>query len=418
MQKKLIALAIATMASLAAVPALAQSTNVTMYGLVDVGAEIGNSGFGTKTRIQSGQSARSRIGFKGEEDLGNGLKAYFLLEAGFALDNGQATQNSSYTGSTGPMGQGANTGAYTGAPQTTGSYFFQQQALAGLKGNFGQLSIGRQYTPAYLQTVGVDPFSAGLGGQMPAVLNGLPAYGQRYDNSALYVSPNFSGFTGKVMYSSGMENNTNTSLSNTTSEKAGRAWTIAGQYANGPASVGLSYQEAYTTSMNISPPGFLAVNAPELGKAKSWLLDGSWDFNVVKVSALYAEGHTDASTVGRYVDERRWALGLSAPVGANAKIQFTYGDRNDKTVWDADVKFWSLGGEYAISKRTALYAAYTKLKNEDRSVGGVTYGAGWNINSASNTGLQIPTALSFLGLPIMAGSYDPYAFQVGMRHSF
>ncbi len=396
MQKKLIALAIA---GLAAAPAFAQSTNVTMYGVVDAGMEIGNSGFGTKTRVQSGQSAGSRLGFKADEDLGNGLKVFFTLEAGFALDNGQATQHSSVTGGAAPMGQGTNTGAFTGAPQTTGTYFFQRQALAGLKGNFGQLSVGRQYTPAFLQSAAVDPFTAGLGGQMPVVLAGLPAYSQRYDNSVLYVSPNFTGFTGSLFYSSGNENNVNGTTA-TTTEKAGRAWTIAGQYANGPAFAGLSYQESYGSTY--------AAPAIDLAKNKSFVVDGSWDFNVVKASLLYGTGHSDASGAGRTVDERRWALGLSAPLGAAAKVQFTYGRKDDRTAANKDAHFWSLGSEYSLSKRTALYAAYTKMINDDRSTAlGAAAGAGWNINSALNTGLSLTDS-----------NYDPYAFQFGMRHAF
>ncbi len=405
MQKKIIALAIA---GLVAAPAFAQSTNVTMYGLVDAGMEIGNSGFGTKSRVQSGQSAGSRLGFKADEDLGNGLKAFFVLEAGFALDNGQATQHSSVQGGTGPMAAGLNTGASSGAPQTTGSYVFQRQALVGLKGNFGQLSLGRQYTPAFLQSAAIDPFAAGLGGQMPAALAALPAYSQRYDNSVLYVSPNFSGFAGSLMYSTGFENNVNgTSITGATltTEKAGRAWTLAGQYANGPAFAGLSYQEAYGQSVNV----FVAPPVPtDVAKAKSFLVDGSWDFNVVKVSALYATGHTDTPGVGRTTDERRWALGLSAPLGHAAKVQFTYGHRDDRTGADRDAKFWSLGSEYAMSKRTALYVAYTKLTNDDRTTGGgSSNGAGFNINSALNTGLQLSDS-----------NYDPYALQFGMRHAF
>jgi len=405
MQKKLIALAIA---GLAAAPAFAQSTNVTMYGLVDAGMEIGNSGFGTKSRIQSGQSAGSRIGFMGEEDLGNGLKAYFQLEAGFALDNGQSTQHGSVQGSTAPTVQGINTGSSSGAQQTTGSYFFQRVAIAGLKGNFGDLSVGRQYTPAFRQSAAIDPFAAGLGGQMPAALGGLPAYNQRYDNSVLYTSPTFSGFSGALMYSSGYENNVNgTSISGATltTEKAGRAWTIAGQYANGPAFAGLSYQESYGASANIA---VLPPVPTDVAKNKSFLVDGSWDFKVVKVSALYATGHADTPGVGRTVDERRWSLGLSAPLGTSSKVQFTYAHKNDRLASDKDAKFWSLGAERSMSKRTALYVAYTKYINENRTDGlGNAVGANWNINSALNTGLQLRDS-----------NYDPYALQFGMRHAF
>jgi len=368
MQKKLIVLASASvLASAIAAPVFAQSSNVQIYGLVDVGLEVGNSGFGTKTRIQSGQSQGSRIGFKGEEALGNGLAAFFTIESGFSLDNGQTTVNGAI--------------ANTTDSASTAKPLFQRQALAGLKGGWGQLSAGRQYTPAYIITATVDPFSAGLGGQFPAVLRSLPAVSQRYDNSAMYVSPDMSGFKLLSMYSTGYENNTrNTALNN---DRAGEAWTLAGQYANGPAYAGLSYQEAYRTSNAV--------------KAQSWLWVGSWDFKVVKVSALWSEGDTDNSVIN-IVDERNWSVGLSAPLGTAAKLLFTYGDHNDKLAANADARIWSLGGEYALSRRTALYAAYTKIENENASA--------WAIHSALFSGLTTTS------------SYDPYAVQFGLRHSF
>ena len=86
MQKKVIALAIAGLVSGAA---FAQS-NVTIYGVADVGMQNYNTGYGSKTTVVSGQNAGSRLGFKGEEALGNGLKAIFVLEAGLQIDTGSA----------------------------------------------------------------------------------------------------------------------------------------------------------------------------------------------------------------------------------------------------------------------------------------------------------------------------------------
>jgi len=406
MQKKLIALAIA---SIVAAPAFAQSSNVVMYGVVDVGVEVGNSGNGTKTRIQSGQSAGNRLGFKGEEALGSGLTAFFTLETGFSLDNGQTTTNSSL------QSAGNGTGVQT---STSGSALFQRQAVAGLKGSWGQLSAGRQYTPAYLMTKAIDPFDAGLGGRISNALSGMSAYGDRYDNSVLYVTPDMSGFKLSAMYSTGSENNTNDST-----ENDGKSWTIAGQYANGPAFVGLSYQD-HRKNSNVLVFNPLAPLAPLVvpvdSQSDSWLLVGSWDFNVVKVSALYADGNTDINNLNGAVgdnsdtNQKRWALGLTAPIGSAAKVNLTYGHRNDDATsnvagvvnsGDIDSRFWSLGGEYALSKRTALYAAYTKNDNEDAS---------FPINSAVNSGLNPVTSAS--GAPF--SSYDPYAVQFGLRHSF
>ena len=130
MQKKLIALAIAGLASGAA---FAQN-NVTIYGVADVGVEVGNYGDGAKFRVQSGQSAGSRLGFKGEEALGNGLSAIWTAEMGIAFDNGQLTSHTTNTASSATTGSSSVNGANGGTNvQNTSSSIFQRQVFAGLK---------------------------------------------------------------------------------------------------------------------------------------------------------------------------------------------------------------------------------------------------------------------------------------------
>jgi predicted porin len=124
MQKKLIALAVASLASGAA---FAQ-TNVTMYGIADAGyvysqGDAAGSGTNKFSGIQSGLLSGSRLGFKGEEALGNGLKAIFTLEYSLNIDN--------------------NTGVGSGS----GGLNARQQ-FVGLAGGFGTVALGRQYAPA------------------------------------------------------------------------------------------------------------------------------------------------------------------------------------------------------------------------------------------------------------------------------
>ncbi|MEI7432128.1 MAG: porin, partial [Betaproteobacteria bacterium] len=123
MQKKIIALAVAGLVSGVA---FAQS-NVTVYGIADVGVEVANAGNGTQFRVQSGQSAGSRIGFKGEEALGNGLKAEFVLEAGVNLDTGAISGHSTNIAQN---AGGANiaTNQNSGQSQNAGSTVFSRQA--------------------------------------------------------------------------------------------------------------------------------------------------------------------------------------------------------------------------------------------------------------------------------------------------
>ena len=144
MQKKIIALAVAGLAS---TTAFAQS-NVTVYGVVDAGYVYtsGNLANGDKAKanaIESGILAGSRIGFKGEEALGNGLKAVFTLEYGLGID--------------GNNGLGGTTGAAVGG--TNGSVLSAaaaRQQFVGLGGGFGTVTFGRQYAPGYAATVRND----------------------------------------------------------------------------------------------------------------------------------------------------------------------------------------------------------------------------------------------------------------------
>ncbi len=132
----------ATLALLSAGTAFAQS-NVTVYGLVDASiANEKNGGTLAATRLDSGSQSGSRLGFKGTEDLGNGLKANFVLEAGFNLDDGTSAQGA----------------------------LFGRQAYVGLSGDFGAFNLGRQKAPMYDVMDKLDPFHIGMAAMPTACL--------------------------------------------------------------------------------------------------------------------------------------------------------------------------------------------------------------------------------------------------------
>src|SRR6476660_2912926 len=110
-----------TVAVLAALPLAASAqSSVVVYGIVDASVARENTDFnnGSRTVMASGNQSTSRIGFRGTEDLGNGLKALFNIEAGVAIDTGAAD-----------------------------SSLFGRRAVVGLQGAFGTLTLGREYTP-------------------------------------------------------------------------------------------------------------------------------------------------------------------------------------------------------------------------------------------------------------------------------
>ncbi len=379
MQKKLIALAVAGLASTAA---FAQ-TNVTIYGLVDYGYSyrfdgknagsqipgVNTATPNSQSQLNGGQSLGNRLGFKGTEDLGNGLKAVFLLEQGFMLD--------------------------TGMQQTSGSQF-TRQAYMGLSGNFGTVVGGRLYTPHYTFVSGLDPFGAGTVGRYNNVYSSTPGIGTlgsltdpvRVDNAVAYISPSFSGFSVTAAFSNnatGQENASSNAGNNT-------VYAILGKYDNGPLTVGVNYHYIAAGS-NLG-----------LDNVQNATLGGSWDFKVAKVMALYSWNEIDfGSAVNGNSTLNNYMLGVTAPFGKFAgKASYIYSDGNRQAGGDAQQ--FAIGLDYNLSKRTALYSAYSFIDNQDNRLSAVGDASNSGAFSASN-GVTLPGVFQ-------------QGVQVGVRHSF
>jgi len=141
MKKSLLAIAVLATAS----GAVSAQSSVTLYGKVDLGLVLDSGGTaGKSVRVASGVTGGSRLGFKGVEDLGGGLKAAFQLETGFCADSA------------------------AGAPNfcTGGNNFMGRQAYGALSGPFGAMSAGRQYSLGFTNLSTIDPFGTGFAGQI------------------------------------------------------------------------------------------------------------------------------------------------------------------------------------------------------------------------------------------------------------
>jgi predicted porin len=331
MQKKLIALAVAGLMS---APAFAQS-NVTIYGTIDYGyvlqghhKGVYNPGTDTFTSvdkrsgIDSGVSKANRIGFKGVEDLGNGLKAVFVLESGIAGD------------------------------RTAGSGFFNgvdRQSYAGLAGGFGTIAFGRQYTPQHLFTSAVDPFGKnGLGSAQNVLVQD-----RRLDNLLAYISPTWGGFSfvaGWTNSYAGNESDGNSSRGGHDKNNGDyRVWALAPSYTVGGLFVAGNFHQARSHQYEgdeLNP--VIKVNELYL----------SYDFGVVKVGAHYGQRKIEADTVSN-IKVRQWLVGASVPFTASDKLLVSYARRvtdGNELVANNDLKVgqWALGYEHSLSKRTAL----------------------------------------------------------------
>jgi predicted porin len=339
MKKLTIALAVA---GAIAGSAHAQSA-VEIYGIADVGfvretGNVGTTASAAGNKITSGAQSGTRIGFKGKEDLGGGLNALFVLETGIAADLGGFNQ-----------GNG-----------------FARQSFVGMQGDFGTLTLGRQYTSYFLTLSQVaDPFAAGLAGNAQNLM--LPGSGNgadraiRINNAIKYVTPVFENFSGEIAYGFGETPG---------NSDANRVITASVGYDSKPLNVRLAYYEKN--------------NAADTASLKSTLLAANYDFEVAKVFAAYSDNNW--AEQGK---SRNYLIGATVPYGAHRFIaSYIRADgRGTNAANDADQ--WGIGYTYNLSKRTNLYAAYGYIGND----GSARYTVGNNSdlgsgNKAFNLGLR------------------------------
>lgn len=308
MKKSLLALALLGAFSSAA---FAQ-TNVTVYGVADVGITYANNDVSKTWGLGSGLLSGSRLGFRGTEDLGGGMSAIFTLENGFNIDDGT-------------QGQGR---------------LFGRQAFVGLAGNFGAVKLGRQYHPIRVAVENIDPFNLGNIGTASNIFN---VYGDRGDNYINYSTPKLGGFTGQFAYGLGEVAGSNS---------IGRQVGVSAGYAAGPVRVVLAHHD-----QNVAAAGVAT------GDSRSTFLGGIYDLRVVKLHAAYAASK-DNNAAGLTTSDRDEAmLGVSAPVGAGT-ILASYILRREDAGANRDADQLALGYLYNLSKRTTLYTSVARINNE------------------------------------------------------
>jgi predicted porin len=400
MQKKLIALAIA---GIVAAPAFAQS-NVTVYGRVDYAwmTRSGDSGAintkGSKDEMASGMQAGSRIGFKGSEDLGNGLKAIFEVEQGLQSDSSAAT----------------GAGVFS---------TLNRHSYVGLTGKYGTVVGGRLDGVRYGIFNAYDAFGGGGMGNWTQMTQQV----DRADNAIAYISPTFGGGFSLVLaharsvagqeYTGGQSTGgvaPTTAASSNTGD--GRLYTINGKYSNGPISIDLDYETVkFKNSNGIGTATFgAAAVTPMIDDVVVWTIAGSYDFGMVKVRALYDHHEADGSrnfrtvaTKSQVVDYDDWLISASVPYG-NFLFKATYGSMNDQRNAlerpavvaglagpQGDATKWGLGFNYTLSKRTNVYVDYAQINN-DRN-------ANYAIAPAANT---------------QGAGYGTTGFNMGLAHNF
>lgn len=341
-------LAAAMLAGFAGV-ANAQSS-VTLYGIVDVGVAGTDRKYEKSTTgLESGIQSGSRWGLRGTEDLGNGLRANFVLESGFNVANGKGSSDG----------------------------LFNRQAWLGLGGNWGEVRFGRQVTVSSDFFEFTDPFGTGFG-QAGANQSFNGNSTNRSSNTVAYISPSYSGFKLGVGYSFNYDGGT------ASTRDSAQLWSVGGVYENGPLAVGVTY-EGTDLGSNTSWANLQRTANGKVRNPYNFQVGGTWDFNVAKVYAAWSQmknGYTNPSQgddVGFGIGQARtfgtdahfaggtvnaYLVGVSAPIGNGTVLaSWQMSDPNNKGAFDGastkSQQVYSVGYTYGLSKRTNLYAYYS-----------------------------------------------------------
>ena len=354
MKKTLIALAVL---GTCAGAAYAQ-TNVTIYGTVDTGLikETGSD-------VRMGSNEDSRIGFKGTEELGSGMKATFQLERRFSLNNGTKFSGNNAL----DILQGAD-------PEGEDGVEWQGAANVGLQGEaWGAVRLGRVNDIAIENFGALDPFAYyGVGSAMGGY-NIL--YSEELANTIRYDSPSWAGFGINLSYTLGHETH-------------GAENRIYDDYGNDGFGIGLKYDNG---------PLMLTANYERLADSdKSWLWNagGAYTYEGFTVSLGYQSTKVKSAAayvladVDSEIDQKDWLVGLQYNTGPHTvKFSYNRGEVESHTEYDGKANKYSLGYTYDMSKRTSLYAMVAYTDSDNDSVGEI-----YNSNDVADdsvTGVQI-----------------------------
>lgn len=346
----------------------ASSSTVTVYGLLDLSVASATGPGGRVVKLDSGHVNGSRLGFRGSEDLGGGLRASFLLESGLNVDTG---------------GMGQNQGA--------GAKMFGRGAYVGLSGDFGEVRLGRTLITisSEAQAAG-DAFGLGGSGNAQGI---QPATG-RSNNTVWYQSPKFGGASAKVSYSFGEQ----------PVSKAGNHVAAGLFYAKGPVGAAAAYTVLRHPTDESRVRWFNAGASYDFGSFKLFATAATFkNPSAALTPAVHAALDSNIQLagipgVGYYAgqNDRSVSIGASVPVGVG--LLLVQGVKlDDRGPLDRDAAQFGVDYIYNLSKRTSLYTGYGRVNNRNGA------------------------ALSLTGATSQAGlnaSGDSDAYRVGLRHAF
>lgn len=314
--------------------AVCAQSNVTIYGRLDLGLRYtshANSAGDSRKSVDPGSLSGSRLGFRGTEDLGGGMKALFTLEQGINPDLGTLAQS----------GRG-----------------FGRQSWVALQTSFITATLGRQYSPIYVIEAYNEPFGP-YNLLEPGFIYDNYTGGTRWDN-ALKLESQFAGFTVGGMFAAG-------------EGTAGHKQGLSASYAGGPFSVNAAWQQTR--------------NLAGRKDHKAWTLGGTWDIAPVKLFLSYLDHDSETNAQSNKV----WSTGVNVAVTPLLDLVLGY-YRDTQTSPRHKKQLVAAMANYKLSKRTNVYV---QADRGEQSAGyanafdaGYAYPKGINDRSTLTTGIR------------------------------
>jgi predicted porin len=226
-----------------------------------------------------------------------------------------------------------------------------------LGGGFGEVALGRDFTPAFYVALAGDPFGYDTVAQAGATHNQVGLSPVRWSNQVRYTSPSMGGFQLRAAWAP----------KESTGANDKDVMGVNAVYSAGPLYVGLGYDENGVQN-----------NVTGANRANYWVLTAAYDFGMIRPGISYASGEAKNAGGTKLADLTNWTLFASMPLGSGS-LRGLYAKR-DNDIANTSVKKFGVGYHYDLSKRTKWYVDY---------------------GSASETGLKRHSA-----------------FDVGIQHNF
>lgn len=349
------------LAAIAATAGASAQSSVTIFGTADLRLAHGSGATADKTQLTRSGLSSTRFGIRGTEDLGGGLMAGFWLEADLNMDDG--------TGLTSNTNNQA-TGTSAGAVGLT----FNRRSTVSLAGSWGELRLGRDYSPHYWNITVFDPFGTigvGASQMLGSSIGGIANTLIRASNSIGYLSPGCaapsgcSGFYGQALYYMG-EN-----ASNVANDKDGTGASVRLGYGGSNFNLAAAYgQTDYAATATA-------------GRTTTMNIGGSYNFGVAQVIAAYQRDTVERTTE---LDGKGWLVGAVVPVGAG-RIRGSVSSYETDSAGMPKVTKYAVGYVYNLSKRTSVYTTYARLRNSGGAA--ATLNGATGAANASSSGYDI-----------------------------